>query len=103
LKFLDRIWRSALVKHLVTVGADGSEIGDRVDIVRVADVRDWLKVMHVDDTVPDWSVDLLEGEPAHCTVMAPVLEARTPRPRVAFVAVHNDGGGSSLDESLGAR
>lgn len=72
------------VNHRMAVGAHGSQVGNWVHGVLPLDFSKWNDVMDMDEAVRHWTVKCAKIEPTHDTTRPVVLNAGSPRDRIAF-------------------
>jgi hypothetical protein len=86
--------------HGVAVGADGAHLLDRVNLIALANFRQRLEVVDVDEPCSPLSVDCLEVETAGGTSCPMMGDAFFTGRGVSFISVHGHADPPALGVSL---
>lgn len=78
------------MQHSVTIWAYRLNVLDWVDNVGMSDLRQWNKVVYMDETLPKGPVDTLKIKTTDLTCWTVVLNGSRPHFRVPFVLIHSN-------------
>lgn len=78
------------MQHRVTIRANRPQVIHRIDLIRLANLRQRLDMVHVDEPPSDLPVDFLEVEAADLALGPPVVDTRPARRQIPLESVDED-------------
>lgn len=89
------------MNNRMTVGANRSQVLDRIDDVFTTSPGYFSQVVNVDEPLCHVPIDFSEGYPTPITIGSVMIEALAPGFRIAFVHGENDGFRISFGSQIG--